>query len=184
MKEDKVHISKFLKNGDRDSFEFLYLKYEKDFKRYAALNLVSPGIDTDDLIQDTIVKILSNPPVGKKASGFNFKSYFGRSIHNTFIDQVRTVKRNRDIHWFYDEDALLKVIDIPYFEPNYGAFYLRMNELTLNQKRVLELRLQGYKYREISESMSICMNTVRGMFRYASLKLIEHREEILTGMII
>ncbi len=171
MDLEKENTAKFLKTGDRQAFQWLFLKYEAGFRHYA--DILTNGNGPDDLIQLTCLQMLEYDGRHKDPAKFYFNSFFSRSIHNTFIDQYR---KRKPVY------ELLDYLDYPdrnYIEHSMEPL-IRFSEilLTEDQKKVMYYRMKGIKFKHIAKKMGISPNTATGLFRYGRMKLQNYREQI------
>lgn len=180
--EEQIHISRYILSADRDSFGFLYRKYEHRFINYAR-TLKDHRILPEDILQDAVLKVLRNPPKGKSPESFNFYGYFIASLHNTFIDHIRDVKRKAVLN-FCPIERVPEPAHSDYHESDYTQLYLRINQLPIPLKEVISMRLDGLRYKEIAKLVKTNVNTARGRFRYAAAHLEENKKEILSGTLI
>lgn len=168
-----LNTTKFLKTGDRQAFQALYLQYEKEFQCYA--RKLTGNLYAEDLIQLTCIQVLEYNGRNKDPADFNFKNFFCRSLHNTFINLCRKkdivtcelIDKYSPAHQEYEERNLKPLLS--HIEKH----------LNPTQKRVMYMRMQGIKYRRIAIIMGVNMNTARGIFRYGQIILKKYEKEIL-----
>lgn len=165
----------FLKTGNRKAFEFLYLDSLDEIKRYATF--LTGGRYAEDLIQVTCLQVLQYDGKNKDPAKFNFRAFFCRSLHNTFVSQYRTKKPG---HLDIDEFSMAGPDYGKYTEKNYEPL-LRCIEalLTEDQKEVIYLRMKGVMFKDIARILDINPNTATGSFRYSRMKLAPYKKEIL-----
>lgn len=173
MNPVKANTIAFLKSGNRKAFEFLYLRYEEEFKRYAFI--LTGGHYADDLLQLTCLQIMQYDGRHKDPKKFDFKNFFCRSLHNTMINLYRTKKPTA-----IDIDLVPLADSGPYVEDNYGPLLHYVEKLlTPAQKKVIYMRMDGVKFKHIAREMGISMNTAVGIFRYSRMKLAPYKTQIL-----
>ena len=129
-----------------------------------AYNLTTNKELSEDLVQDTILKALAN------RDKFTYDSYLKAWVFtimkNTFINDYRRCKRQ-----------------YIYSERNYGSlFYSNTSSISFNDpssvycaselvnsieqlqepyRKTLQLRIKGYKYKEIAEKLNLNIGTVK-----------------------
>jgi RNA polymerase sigma-70 factor (ECF subfamily) len=135
--------------------------------------------DTDDLVQETMLKALTYQH--KFEEGTNLKGWLYTIMKNTFINNYRRmVKRNTfidstDNEYFIDSQASVEV--------NSGEqkFILRdieraIDRLPLNLKKPFTMSYKGFKYHEISSILNIPIGTVKTRIFVAKRQLKDELE--------
>lgn len=172
MNLEREKTAKFLQSGDREAFEWLYLKHRKAFERYA--HILTGGVNPQDLIQLVCLQVLQYDGRHKDPATFRFESFFARSLRNTLINLHRT---RREVHELPEEYALA---DTVYKEKNLQPLVYHIEKyLTPVQKQVTYLRMQGVKFKFICLAMGLKKNTAVGIFRQSRMVLKKFEKEIL-----
>jgi RNA polymerase sigma factor (sigma-70 family) len=137
---------------------------ESSSLRHYAYQLTRNVEDTNDLVQDTMLKALTYQD--KFTDGTNFKGWMYTIMKNTFINNYRRmVKRNTiidqtDNEYYFDSmtssvandgDRNMMMRDIDH----------AINELPLSLKKPFTMNFKGFKYHEISEILNIPIGTVK-----------------------
>lgn len=137
---------------------------ESSSLRHYAYQLTRNVEDTNDLVQDTMLKALTYQD--KFTDGTNFKGWMYTIMKNTFINNYRRmVKRNTiidqtDNDYYFDSmtssvandgDRNMMMRDIDH----------AINELPLSLKKPFTMNFKGFKYHEISEILNIPIGTVK-----------------------
>jgi len=166
------------------------LKYEVLIKQHKnviynyALYMLKNQMDADDVTQEVFIRIWKN------IDCFNFKaakSWIMKTTHNLCIDYLRkqsvAIKRETNLDPEMDNyNSNLKTLtdtEIT-FRKNIIKNKIKhcIDELPENLKSVFVLyELQGFKYHEISESLSMPLNTVKVYLMRARKKLQEDLKE-------
>lgn len=140
------------------------------FLRPFALKLTRDVEDADDLMQETMLKAISNRE--KFAEGTNLKAWLYTIMKNTFITQYhRMVRRNT----FIDTTENLHYLNSPEHtteNASEGSFAMDdINEALDNLKSEYRdpflMYFRGFKYHEIAEQLDIPIGTVKNRIHIA-----------------
>ncbi|MEL6675884.1 MAG: RNA polymerase sigma factor [Bacteroidota bacterium] len=139
-----------------------------------AFKLTRDAEEADDLIQDTLVKAISNRE--KFAEGTNLKAWMYTIMKNTFITNYhRLVKRKTFID---TTDNLHFINSSSHTIENRGNGKLAMDEIekaieNLNHdyKTPFMMHFNGYKYFEIADILDIPIGTVKNRIHIARKEL-------------
>lgn len=116
--------------------------------------------DAEDIVQETMMKIWTS------AYSFNNEAhlsyYLYRSVHNTTISHIRSRSTqistdDTPIPDSFDEEAYANAVR----EELYRNLYVAISNLPLQQRRVIELSIEGKTGREIAEILGISIHTVK-----------------------
>ena len=126
--------------------------------------------ESEDLLQDTILKALSNKE--KFTQNTNFKAWLYTIMKNTFINKYRKESKTKTQLDNTKDLYYLNVADTHTFSsPGSGMEYKEimalMNELKDIYLIPFKMYFDGYKYHEISEEMNIPLGTVKTRIFYA-----------------
>ena len=140
----------------------------------AALKLTKNLEAANDLIQDTLLKALSNKE--KFSEGTNLKAWLYTIMRNTFITNYHKLTRRNT---FIDPTANLHYINSPsHVTDNKGASNLTMEEIdvaieNLNYvyKTPFMMYFKGYKYHEIADILDVPIGTVKNRIHIARKEL-------------
>lgn len=144
------------------------------FLRPFAMKLTRNAEDADDLIQETMLKALSNRE--KFMEGTNLKAWLYTIMKNTFItDYHRAVKRNT----FIDATENLHFINsgsTRVFNDAENAFLSRNIEEALDKvkdeyRQPFMMYFTGFKYHEIADMLRIPIGTVKNRIHIARKEL-------------
>ena len=144
--------------------------------------------DTEDLLQELAVKAFSRIDRFKSVPDIEIQKYLYATLKNTFIDDIRTKKRKRQLHELaFIEDiekeefvlGRINAASIPSYE---NIVFGRLLEQQVNdfmkknlpEEQTLVFRLgciEDYDFRAIAEAMGANINTTLGRARYARKKL-------------
>lgn len=135
--------------------------------RYYAYQLTRNVEDTNDLVQETMLKALTYQD--KFADGTNLKGWLYTIMKNTFINNYRRmIKRNTFIDQT-DNDFYLDSGDYEsVMEQNNAETKFVMNDiekaidsLPVNLKKPFTMNYKGFKYHEIADILKIPIGTVK-----------------------
>jgi RNA polymerase sigma factor (sigma-70 family) len=147
---------------------------------------------TEDLFQDTFVRVIKTLKQGKYNEEGKFLPWVMRIAHNLVIDHFRKSKRmpkfNRtDSFDIFDVigDGNLNIESKMIRDQIHGKVKSLIQDLPKDQKEVLILRIYNeLSFKEIAEKTNVSINTVLGRMRYALInlrKIVEKREIVLTN---
>ncbi len=120
--------------------------------------------EAKDLIQDTIVKALSN--AHRFQSNTNIKAWLFTIMRNTFInDYHKNVKIKSVVSHSYNVNELPNIhhnfVPSPQKQMEYEDIQQGIYNLKEELKKPLELYRKGFKYKEIAEILNIPIGTVK-----------------------
>ncbi len=156
-------------------FKRVVAKEAQSMRNYA-YQLTRNTEDTNDLIQDTMLKALIYKD--KFIDGTNLKGWLYTIMKNTFINNYRrTVKRNT----FIDQTDNEYYLDsMSHSEKNLGdqRFVMRdiecaVDKLPMNLKKPFTMNYSGFKYHEIATILNIPIGTVKTRIFVARRQLRE-----------
>lgn len=139
-----------------------------------ALMLTSNRDDAYDLLQDTMVKVLSNQE--KYVENTNFKGWVFTIMRNIFINNYRRVVRSATIIDQTDDYYHLNIsqdsgIESP--EGSFGASEITaaINEFPDKYRIPFSMHIAGYKYNEIADKMGLPLGTIKSRIFFARQEL-------------
>ncbi|NEM97333.1 RNA polymerase sigma factor [Pontibacter burrus] len=143
--------------------------------RPVAFNLTRDVDDAKDLVQETMLKALSNKD--KFKAGTNLKAWLYTIMRNTFINNYNKItKRSSNI----DSTEYLQYLNTNenYITQNKGTATFVMNDINeaiagLNEEHRTPFMMYyiGYKYTEIAEKLQIPIGTVKNRIHIARKEL-------------
>ncbi|MFA6261224.1 MAG: RNA polymerase sigma factor [Bacteroidia bacterium] len=135
----------------------------KSLRNYA-YQLTRNSEDTNDLVQDTILKALTYKH--KFEDGTNLKGWLYTIMKNTFINNYRRmVKRNTFIDQT-DNDFYLDSMSNAVRNEGESKFIRQdiedaIDQLPMNLKKPFTMNFKGFKYHEIADILHIPIGTVK-----------------------
>ena len=129
-----------------------------------ALMLTSNRDDAYDLLQDTLVKALSNQD--KYADNTNFKGWVFTIMRNIFINNYRRATRAATVVDTTDNLYHLNLSQDSGFESPEGTvgaaeITAAINSFNDEYRIPFTMHVQGYKYNEIAERMELPLGTIK-----------------------
>lgn len=185
MKEvDDSQLIQQYRNGCAESFGVLYDKYSKPLYNYF-LRLTGSREEANDLLQSLFCKLMEKIDMYQEKG--EFKAYLFRMGHNLAMDYLRKSKKelcllNEKDHFSekslnskkiieensYHQDPSHLIDQKEVLEKLKGA----IRELPQEQKQVLVMKHYGsLTFKEISQVLSIPLNTALGRMHYAVINL-------------
>lgn len=140
--------------------------------RFYALSLTADREKADDLVQETMLKALSNRE--KFASNTNFKAWVYTIMKNTFINDYRRNVKSRNT---LDSTNNEYPHTMGHFYPSPDSSY--RSEEIIRSIRSLDddyripftMFLEGYKYKEIADELDLPLGTVKSRIFFTRKKL-------------
>jgi RNA polymerase sigma-70 factor (ECF subfamily) len=192
--EDKQLVREYL-DGKERAFEVLISRYKDRVFGYV-YKMVKDEDLTNDIFQDTFIKVINTLKKGKYNEEGKFLPWVMRIAHNLVIDHFRKSAKmpiagrgngNED-----DEFDIFNVLrledctveDDLIEEQIHDDVRALVELLPDDQKQVVKMRhYMGMSFKDIAESTDVSINTALGRMRYALInlrKLIEEKDIMLT----
>ena len=190
---DSLLIHAYL-NGDEDALQCLIEKYKGRIYSFIYSKVLDRDV-TEDIFQDTFVKVILTLKSGKYNDEGKFLPWVMRIAHNLSIDYFRLNKRNNTINESSSFSEDYNIFDyIGVTDDCLETKLIReqidvdlknlVSQLPDDQREVLELRIfKDLSFKEIAEETNVSINTALGRMRYALInlrKVIEYNNIILT----
>ena len=139
-----------------------------------AYMLTSNRDDAYDLLQDTTLKVLDNE--SKYAENTNFKGWVFTIMRNIFINNYRRKVRSATIIDTTEDFYHLNLSQESGFETPEGSFAAKeisavINEFSQEYKVPFTMNIEGYKYSEIADKLSLPLGTVKSRIFFARKRL-------------
>lgn len=138
-----------------------------------AINLTRNEIDANDLLQDTILKVLSH--FEKFEENTDFKAWTTTIMRNHFLNACRK-KTSRKT--FLDETPGQFYINQGLFDHNdgeanigYDGLLKMVRALPENERLAFWMAYQGYRYDEIAAQLEAPLGTIKSRIFWAKKKL-------------
>lgn len=154
----------------REEFDRLVVTSQSDLYHFA-LALCGNEADALDLVQDAVIKMLKN--YKRFEMGTNFKAWAFRIIRNTFIDLTRRNKFRSTIE--IEDESIQDDVEVKSkdFKDVLSDEILKaFNKLDSQSRAILVLSdIQGFSYKEISETLDVPIGTCMSRLFRARRKL-------------
>jgi RNA polymerase sigma-70 factor (ECF subfamily) len=177
--------------GCQSSIEELIQRYKNRVFYYLYL-LVRDHHLTDDLFQETFIRVINSLKAGEYRDDDKFFAWVRRIAHNVAMDHFRYAKRipyirhndDRDIF----DDMHIKVQSAEeklVTEQIHNEMICLLDYLPVNQKEIIIMRhYHDMSFREIAEELGISTATATGRMRHALTgirKIIKKKAISITG---
>lgn len=168
----EVAIEK-LKDKDNSAFEFIYHN-TSSIVYSVIINIVKDHNKTEDLMQDTYIKMISN--INSYDFKYNFKTWLATIARNTAIDYYRKTKK----------ETLVDISEFESFLPhtkseansNYNANYF-LSLLDNEEREIVVLKaIDNIKFKEIAKIVDKPSATVRWIYSNAMKKMKNNSEGV------
>jgi RNA polymerase sigma factor (sigma-70 family) len=178
-------------NGQKSSIEILINRHRKKVYTYI-LVIVKDHPLTEDIFQDTFIKVINSLKEGRYKDNGKFLSWVLRIAHNLIIDYFRKEKQlNTVSNDSYETDIFnTKKFSEKTIEDNLVCDQITkdvrrlVQELPEDQREVIILRHYcDLSFKEIAEHTNVSINTALGRMRYALInlrRLIKEKNLILS----
>ncbi len=154
-------------------FNNMLLGLQSKLHNYA-LSLTADREKADDLLQETMLKALSNRD--KFASDTNLKAWVYTIMKNTFINDYRRnikTKSTVDISNNYFQSSYSSGFEYPSVESVYssGEISKTIQGLEDEYRIPFTMFFEGFKYKEIAEELDLPLGTVKSRIFFTRKKL-------------
>lgn len=167
-------LIKKCQNGDKKAFDEL-IRFYYPFVLKFIIKLTCNKDITQDLVQETFVKLIQNIDHFKIRGKASLNTYLITIAKNTYIDYLR--KNNKEL-----QEINMDIIpDEKDFESNYlkkenyNLLLKKIDKLPLAQKEAIKLKyLEGYTINEIAKIQKVEKKTIKSRLFEARRKLKEY----------
>ncbi|MDG1063236.1 MAG: sigma-70 family RNA polymerase sigma factor [Flavobacteriaceae bacterium] len=190
MNSDALLVSAYI-SGDESALGELVTRHKDRIYRFIYSKVYDRDV-TEDVFQDTFVKVIQTLKKGAYNEEGKFLPWVMRIAHNLVIDYFRKNNRmpkfesNDDFNIFsvLSDGAMNAESSIIKDQVDKDLSRL-IEELPADQKEVLIMRIyKDMSFKEISEQTGVSVNTALGRMRYALInlrKVIDRNQIILTN---
>ena len=175
---DQVLLNRYL-SGDRDAISQLIDKYSARVRDYIRM-MVKDNYVADDILQETLIKVVRVIDEGRYVDTGKFLSWVLRIAHNRVLDYFRAQKSSRTVSESeagYDMLGTLRfaeqTVEDRMVSEQIEADVRRLVELLPEEQReVVVMRYYaGMSFQEIADQTDVSINTALGRMRYALINL-------------
>jgi len=190
MNSDALLVGAYV-NGDESALGELIARHKDRIYRFIYSKVYDRDV-TEDIFQDTFVKVINTLKRGSYNEEGKFLPWVMRIAHNLVIDYFRRNNRmpkfesNDDFNIFSVlSDGNLNAERSMIKDQVEKDVQRLIEELPEDQKEVLIMRIyKDMSFKEISEQTGVSINTALGRMRYALInlrKVIERNQIVLTN---
>jgi len=190
INSDALLVSAYV-NGDESALGELIARHKDRIYRFIYSKVYDRDV-TEDIFQDTFVKVINTLKKGNYNEEGKFLPWVMRIAHNLVIDYFRRNKRmpkfesNDDFNIFSVlSDGDLNAERSMIKDQVQKDVQRLIEELPEDQKEVLIMRIyKDMSFKEISEQTGVSINTALGRMRYALInlrKVIDKHQIVLTN---
>ncbi len=147
----------------------------KDNLQYFAYSLTANHEDANDLIQDTYLKAIVHKDKFDPAT--NLKAWIYTIMKNTFINKYRKdikvntiIDNTKDL--YYLNNSGQSDIVTPDSKYNHSELVKVIDNLEDEHRIPFQMHFQGYKYKEIAETLNLSIGTVKSRIFFSRKKLM------------
>jgi RNA polymerase sigma factor (sigma-70 family) len=171
-------------NGDESALGELIARHKDRIYRFIYSKVYDRDV-TEDIFQDTFVKVINTLKKGNYNEEGKFLPWVMRIAHNLVIDYFR-FESNDDFNIFSVlSDGDLNAERSMIKDQVQKDVQRLIEELPEDQKEVLTMRIyKDMSFKEISEQTGVSINTALGRMRYALInlrKVIDKHQIVLTN---
>ena len=174
---DKELIRDYLE-GNESALESIIFRHKEKLYAYI-FTMVKCHQTTDDIFQDTFIKVIHTLRNGKYNEEGKFIHWVTRIAHNLIIDYFRRNKRIPVKNQQNDEDPFERLdLRTPSIEDEiienqiHKDVKMLVEELPKDQRDVLKMRhYKGMSFQDIADETEVSINTALGRMRYAIINL-------------
>ena len=175
---DKVLLNNYL-SGDSAAISQLIDRHSRRVRDYIRM-MVKDADVADDVLQETLIKVVRVIDEGRYVDNGKFLSWVLRSARNQVIDYFRSQKSAKTIN---ESDAGYNMLGTLRFaertvEDNIISEQIEadvrrlVEHLPDEQREVVKLRyFSGLSFQEIADQTGVSINTALGRMRYALINL-------------
>ena len=175
---DKVLLNNYL-SGDSAAISQLIDRHSRRVRDYIRM-MVKDADVADDVLQETLIKVVRVIDEGRYVDNGKFLSWVLRIAHNQVIDYFRSQKSAKTIN---ESDAGYNMLGTLRFaernvEDNIISEQIEadvrrlVEHLPDEQREVVKLRYySGLSFQEIADQTGVSINTALGRMRYALINL-------------
>ena len=175
---DEILICEYL-SGEHEAMDILIDRYKKPLYKLC-FYLVRNNSDADDLFQETWIKVVRH--INRYRSK-NFKGFLYKICINTYRDQYRRNKKNKDMISFLEDELFADRIEsmdtsscenIVIDKERYNIMMGKLNTLKDHYRiPIILFYIEGMQYSKIAEVMNISLGTVKSRISKGKEKLKE-----------
>ncbi|MBE6208608.1 MAG: sigma-70 family RNA polymerase sigma factor [Rikenellaceae bacterium] len=190
VQSDRALLGQYLA-GDQSAISQLIDRHSRRVRDYIRMMVKDRDL-ADDILQETLIKVVRVIDEGRYTDSGKFLSWILRIAHNQVIDHFRQQKQQKHLT---EADAGYDVLGtLRFAEPTVEdrmvseqiAADIRalIEELPAEQREVVKMRYYAnLTFKEIAEATDVSVNTALGRMRYALINLrrmIQEKKMVLS----
>ncbi len=179
IRKSDYELIESYRKGCLSDFELLVSRYQEQIYNYV-FSLVRDRQLSDDIFQDTFVKIIRTLKAGLYKDEGKFIQFAMRIAHNLVIDHFRKENRIPVVESSSEDYNYLD--NAPITDPSveqgmivdqvHSDLRKMIDRLPVEQKEVLRMRIyDDLSFKEIADITNVSINTALGRMRYALINL-------------
>ena len=186
--ESSIELLDRVRNGDREAMDRLFVRYLGPLSKWAHGRLpqwARTMSDTQDLVQDGIVRVLNHLPTFQPDRPGALHWYLRTAVLNRIRDELRKVGRRPP--GVELDDNLASTVPSPYdvaaMDEDRAMFERALNDLREDDRELVIARLEwGLEYAEIAQALGKpSPDAARVAVRRAVVKLAEDMRRLRNG---
>ncbi len=172
--------------GNNEAFDILLTRYKDRIYSYIYYTVKDSDL-TEDIFQETFVKVIMTIKQGRYVETGKFSSWVTRIAHNLIIDHFRQERNENLISNDEDEENDLfnrkelsegTIEDSLITRQIHSDIRRLVAALPENQREVLIMRYyKNMSFKEIADATKVSINTALGRMRYALLNIRKMAED-------
>ena len=172
--------------GNNEAFDILLTRYKDRIYSYIYYTVKDSDL-TEDIFQETFVKVIMTIKQGRYVETGKFSSWVTRIAHNLIIDHFRQERNENLISNDEDEENDLfnrkelsagTIEDALVTRQIHSDIRRLVAALPENQREVLIMRYyKNMSFKEIADATKVSINTALGRMRYALLNIRKMAED-------
>ena len=186
---DQMLLQNYLQ-GDRSAISTLIDKHSRRVRDYIRM-MVKDNDVSDDIFQDTFIKVVKTIDEGRYSDNGKFLSWVLRIAHNKVIDYFRAQKQAPSVSESSSGYDILgtmrfaeRTVEDKIIADQIDTDIKSLVDLLPDEQRevVLLRYFSGLSFKEIAEQTGVSINTALGRMRYALInlrKMIKEKDVVL-----
>ena len=190
VQSDRALLGQYLA-GDQSAISQLIDRHSRRVRDYIRMMVKDRDL-ADDILQDTLIKVVRVIDEGRYVDSGKFLSWILRIAHNQVIDHFRREKQQKQLT---EADAGYDVLGTIRFSESTvedrmvsdqiaADIRALIEELPAEQREVVKMRYYAnLTFKEIAEATDVSVNTALGRMRYALINLrrmIQEKKMVLS----
>ncbi len=190
VQSDRALLGQYLA-GDQSAISQLIDRHSRRVRDYIRMMVKDRDL-ADDILQDTLIKVVRVIDEGRYVDSGKFLSWILRIAHNQVIDHFRREKQQKQLTAAdagYDVLGTIRISG-PTVEDRLVSDQIAadiralIEELPAEQREVVKMRYYAnLTFKEIAEATDVSVNTALGRMRYALINLrrmIQEKKMVLS----